>query len=132
MRKVHGFECPDCRKNFSTLTLLKQHRTSKHRDVMGKKMKLEDEVGMIKKNENIVKSNGVKTKSGQQKSTNLPSRNIKSAHAGSTNIVKKILAKSRLNGNNVKSGKFECKICGLRYTLARSLRRHLNTAHKGN
>ncbi|XP_070507930.1 zinc finger and BTB domain-containing protein 11-like [Chironomus tepperi] len=125
MRKVHGFECPHCKKIFSTLTLLKQHRMSKHKEFRGKK--LEDEIGMIEKVDDTIKQ--IQTQSGHK---NLPPK--RTTNSAPKSIIKKILAKSRLNVNsnlnNPKSGKFVCKECGFKYTLARSLRRHLNTAHK--
>jgi transcription elongation factor Elf1 len=121
MRKIHGFECPHCKKSFSTLTQLKQHRMIKHKEFKSKK--LEDEVGMIDKNGNAAKLNGIKVEN--HKSQNVVISTPKT-------VVKKILAKSRLNKRSrSKKGKFDCKECGLKYTLARSLNRHLNTAHKG-
>lgn len=132
MRKVHGFECPQCGKNFSTLTLLKQHRMSKHRDFM--RQKLEDEVGMIDKSEVNHNFNGFKSTSGQKNTTKFPPKKITTTPTSAPkSIVKKILKKSKQNSSsgNAKSGKFVCKKCGFRYALARSLRRHVETAHQG-
>ncbi|KAL7015731.1 hypothetical protein ACKWTF_016633 [Chironomus riparius] len=130
MRKAHGFECPHCSKPFTTLTLLKQHRMKKHSDFM--RQKLEDEVGMIEKPSNRNGLEGNKNQSGQQKLINLPTKKI--TNSAPISIVKKIIAKSRLNVNSnahsATNGKFVCKVCGHRYAIARSLQRHMTTAHK--
>lgn len=120
IRKKHGFECSVCKKLFSTMTNLRSHRMKSGHD--NPKNRIEDEAKIEKgvdSNENqIIKPRNVAKKTQKPKS-----------------VVKKILEKSRRN--KVKSNKIgktaamKCNYCGMKFTLSRSLRRHINTNHSG-